>query len=100
MFNNFTLQQFALLLELFVKRSDQTKLYIFSFEIMSSARGTETSYKKPKSSWVNPPTAVRQVTWNIRAHPGVHQRAYLILKGKMVCKLRVKRHLMKGCFYD
>ena len=49
----------------------------FSFEILSSARGTVTSDKKPKESRVKPPTAARQVTWNM-AHSGAHQRAYLI----------------------
>ena len=61
---------------------------------MSSAKGAETSYKNRRNcAWVKPPTAAHQVTWNITAHPGAHQRSYRSYNGVgMVCKVSVKNH--------
>ena len=66
-----TLQQFSFLQKI------TSNCKCFSFEIMSSARGAETSTKNRRDcAWVKPPTAARQVTWNITAHPGAHQKSY------------------------
>ena len=61
---------------------------------MSSAKGAETSHKNRRNcAWVKPPTAARQVTWNITAHrERTRDHTEVKMGVGMVCKFSVKNH--------
>ena len=98
-FNNFTLQQFAFLLENGVKSTDQT-VHVFHLRLCRLLEGPKCPIKTES---ILGKTPYRGASSNLEHNgaPGSAPESYLILKEKKWCVSSVLRDiLMTGCFYD
>ena len=96
-FNNFTLPQFALLLEICIKRSDQT-VYDFHLRLCRLLEGP----KRPiKTESILGKTPYRGASSNLEHNgaPGsAPESLHNLERKKVVCKLSVKRHFDERLF--